>query len=485
MITHVPISPGPTLDDYARVLHLARAVAELRAEAARLVPKLAGRRVWMVNSTAQGGGVAEMLPRVLALLIELGVDARWVVIGAERPEFFSLTKTLHNWIHGQGEGELSLADYELYRSQSAALAAELAPHIAAQDILVIHDPQPAGVGAILRQSSVGVAVWRCHIGLDEPHPRATRAWQFLEPYLEAYDHAVFSAAPYVPPCLAGRSTIISPGIDPFSHKNRDLSPHKLVGILCNAGLMGDYEPVLTPPFEDPVQRLHADGTFKPMQGSELGLLFRPTVTQVSRWDRLKGFAPLLDGFVVLKQALARAPGLGDRERRRLDLARLVLAGPEPASVQDDPEAADVLRDLARRYRNLPHDVQRDIAVLSLPMQRTKENSLIVNALQRCSSIVVQNSLREGFGLTVTEAMWKHVAVLGTTAAGIRQQIRHGIEGFLNPEPENPELIASTLARLLNDPHSRTLYAQNAQRRVHDELLIFVQLSRWLHLLASL
>jgi trehalose synthase len=439
-----------------------------------------------VNSTAQGGGVAELLPRLVALLCELGVDARWVVIGSDEPAFFPLTKRIHNAIHGMGQGEFSREEQELYARVSDTLAAELAPELAPDDVLVIHDPQPAGMGARLRAGAVRLAIWRSHIGLDSEHPQASRAWRFLKPYLDAYDRAVFSAEPYVPAFLAERATIISPGIDPFSHKNRELSPHKIVGVLCNAGLMHALEPVLTPAFEQRAQRLRADGTFAPISAAEdIGLLFRPVITQISRWDRLKGFEPLLDGFVQLKRSLAGDRAGDDRQRRRIELARLVLAGPDPSSVQDDPEAGEVLRALVERYAALPADIQRDVALCSLPMQSIKENSLMVNALQRCSSLVVQNSLREGFGLTVTEAMWKQVAVLGSAAAGIRQQVRHGVDGYLNPEPDDPTEVAGALAQLLNDPHARARYAQNGQRRVHEDFLIFSQLRRWFEMMARL
>jgi trehalose synthase len=485
MIRHVPVAAGPSLDDYAATMHLTQAVASLRAQASQLMPKISGRRLWLVNSTAQGGGVAEMLPTLVSILRELGVDARWVAIGSDDPGFFPLTKRIHNAIHGMGEGEFTRADQQLYAHVNDTLAAELAPELRPEDVLVVHDPQPAGMGARLRETSVRLAVWRSHIGLDSEHPQATRAWRFLEPYLKPYDRAVFSAEPYVPACLADRATVISPGIDPFSHKNRELSPHKIVGVLCNAGLMHAAGPVLTPPFEHSAERLRPDGAFAPMgAGDDIELLLRPIVTQVSRWDRLKGFEPLMEGFALLK----RSPGQtawDDRQRRRIELARLVLAGPEPSSVDDDPEAGQVLHALIERYRALPADIQRDIVLVSLPMHSGKENSLMVNALQRCSSLVVQNSLREGFGLTVTEAMWKQLAVLGSTAAGICQQIRHGVEGHLNPEPGNPAEVARALVELLNDPHLRARYAQNGQRRVHEDFLIFSQLRRWFEMFAHL
>jgi trehalose synthase len=162
----------------------------------------------------------------------------------------------------------------------------------------------------------------------------------------------------------------------------------------------------------------------------------------------------------------------------------MLAGPDPAAVADDPEGQEVLAELIERYRALPSELQEDIAVLSLPMTSRRENELMVNALQRCSSIVVQNSLREGFGLTVTEAMWKQAAVVGSRACGIRQQIRDDVEGRLIPDPGDPETIAELLDLTLEDFAGRTQLGRNAQRRVHDEFLIFSQVRRWLEVLCD-
>jgi trehalose synthase len=342
------------------------------------------------------------------------------------------------------------------------------------------------MGAILKEELGLRTVWRCHIGHDE-HLETTRAaWHFLKPYAEAYDRAIFSAPEYIPDYLAGRSTIIHPALDPFSHKNRELSPHKLVGILCNAGLKLERHPVLTPPFSHQAQRLQSDGAFgAALEPEEIGLLYRPIVTQVSRWDRLKGLRPLLQGFVRLKEW--RNDGSlnwSERRRRRVEIVRLVLAGPDPASVQDDPEGKGVLEELSADYRALPPEIQRDVALLSLPMDSRKENALMVNALQRCSTIIVQNSIREGFGLTATEAMWKRVPVLGTRASGLRQQIRSGIDGFMTQNAADPDEVAKRLDDILRDLPKRDLLARSAQRRVHDKFLIFTQLCEWLRVLST-
>lgn len=217
----------------------------------------------MVNSTRHGGGVAELLPSLLALLRELGVDANWLVMEADNPDFFRLTKRLHNLIHGQGDPNLGQVEHELYGQVSRDTAEAIARHVAPGDVLVVHDPQPLGAGAILRKKMDIAAIWRCHIGLDRETPETQAAWTFLEEAASAYDRAVFTAPEYIPGCLAGRAAIIHPAIDPLSHKNRDLSVHKLVGILANGALIRAPGPMLTPPFPDPAKRLQRDGTWAP------------------------------------------------------------------------------------------------------------------------------------------------------------------------------------------------------------------------------
>lgn len=487
MIERVPIAASPRLEDYEAFAHLAPAVRELRDEAALLVPRLGGRRLWMVNSTAQGGGVAEMLPGLVSGLRQLGVEAQWLVAATDREEFFALTKRLHNLIHGVGDPHLDDGDRELYRTVSEELAEGLAEIVGPDDLLAVHDPQPMGAGALLEErlrERVPVrTVWRCHIGLDRRTEETRAAWEFLAPYAAGYEHAAFSAPEYIPEPFGGRASLLRPAIDPLAHKNRELSAHKVQGVLCNAALAREHAPVLTPPFAHPARRLQPDGRWLPAtEPDELGLLYRPVVTQVSRWDRLKGFAPLLRAFVRLKRPTDADLPL---HRRRRELVRLVLAGPEPEAVADDPEGLEVLEELRREYLDLPPELQRDVALVSLPMASRRENALMVNALQRCSTVVVQNSLEEGFGLTVAEAMWKRKPVLGSHACGIRQQIHDGIDGRLIHDPEDPEQIAEALDALLADPAEREVLASAAQRRVYREFLVFTQLREWLRLLAEL
>ncbi|HUF27400.1 MAG TPA: glycosyltransferase [Gemmatimonadaceae bacterium] len=474
------------LDDYAAVGALALPVQDLRAHAAIIVPRFEDRTIWMVNSTAQGGGVAEMLPGVVALLRELGLAVEWVVAGSDDPDFFRLTKRIHNLVHGEGDPALTRDDRTLFETVSRRNSDALAARVKVTDVLVIHDPQTVALGAMLKESIGLPTIWRCHIGLDRRTPETSAAWKFLRPWATACDRAVFSAPEYIPDYLSGKATIIHPAVDPLSHKNRDLSIHKLVGILCNSGLIGEQAPPRSPPFEHRARRLQPDGRWAAAtEPEDLGLLFRPFVTQVSRWDRLKGWRPLLRGFVTLKERYTHDGKLEPIGLRTIETSRLLLAGPDPEAIEDDPEGREVLDELRDDYLALPSALQREIAILALPMDSAKQNALMVNALQRCSTVVVQNSLREGFGLTVTEAMWKAIPVLGSSAAGIRQQIHDGLEGRLVRDPEDPDEIARALREMLADDHARDRWARAAQRRAHHDFLIFTQLRRWLEVLGEI
>jgi trehalose synthase len=475
-----------TLDDYAARAEFTARVGDIRNEATMIAPRLTGRTIWMINSTDKGGGVAEMLPRLVPLMRELGFSVRWAVIQTQERQFFELTKRIHNLIHGDDRvsRHLNGDDSGVYEAVNRDNADSLKPHIGPHDILVVHDPQPAPLGRMLREELGLTTFWRCHIGLDKRTEATRSVWGFLQPYIDSYGHAAFSAPEYIPGFMAGRASILHPALDPMSHKNRRLPVSRVVGILCNSGLQQPYEPVPTPPYEHQVKRLAPDGSY--VKPNEIGLLFRPIILEVSRWDRLKGWIPLLEGFVRMKEQVAAGLVASEdpRNQNRLELARLVLAGPDPASIQDDPEGIAVFEEIKARYCQLDPRMQEDIAVLMLPMESRKENALIVNALQRCASIIAQNSLQEGFGLTVTEAMWKQTAVLGTHACGIRQQIRDGIDGRLVKEPEDPDEIGARLMELIKDPHQRFMLGSRACLRVHESFLIFTQLKKYLRLLAE-
>ena len=479
----IPIQEHLTLEDYEGVAHLTGAVRKLRQDAADLVPKIGDRTVWMVSSTARGGGVAEMMPRLISILRELGVPTEWLVISTHRTAFFDLTKRIHNLIHGVGDPALSADDRAIYDAVSQENAASMRALVKPDDLLVIHDPQPMGTGVRMTEELGCPLIWRCHIGVPEHNEQTRSAWRFLRNFAEPYTHALFSAQEYIPSFFVDRSTVVHPAIDPLGHKNRELHPQKLMGILCNASLAVTHSPVITPPFEHPAERLGPDGVWRPANEQDhLGLLCRPFVAQVSRWDKLKGLGPLLEAFVRLKHAgpAVRVP----RNRKRLELCRLVLAGPNPASVDDDPEGVEVVQALIARYQALAPPMQRDIVLLSLPMQSRKNNALMVNVIQRCATVAVQNSLQEGFGLTVSEAMWKQIPVLGSRACGIRLQVRDGIDGCLIPDPHDASALARTLDAMLADAVGRERMGASARRRVHEHFLVFRQVGDWLRTLAG-
>ncbi|HUP64182.1 MAG TPA: glycosyltransferase [Thermoanaerobaculia bacterium] len=479
----VEVSNHTSLAEYSDRFHLEGHVRTLEEEAKQLLPSLSGRKVWMINAAESGGGVAEMMPKLVSILRELGIEVEWVVIESERPEFFGLTKRIHNLIHDAGDPGFSAEDRALYEAVNEENARALERMMSPRDFIVAHDPQPCAMGAILKERTGAPAIWRSHIGLDRATPRTRSAWEFLRPWIEAYDRVVFSVPEYVPPFLADRSSIIHPGIDPLSPKNAEISPRRVQSILCSGQLALQHSPMLHPLFEHPALRLSAEGKWeRATEAEEIGFLFRPIITQISRWDRLKGWEPLMDAFVRMKSSSRTGPdGL---HNRCLDIIRLVLAGPDPASVADDPEGKDLLEELTRRWLDLDPRLQRDIAILTLPMASREENALMVNAIQRCSTIVVQNSIEEGFGLTVSEAMWKRLTVIGSSAAGIRQQIRDGVDGILIPDAENTTEIATILDRALANPALRGHLSGNAQRKVHENFLVFTQVRAWLRVLHS-
>jgi len=475
------------LEDFAQYAHLVGAVESLRAVAQPVLPLLKDRTIWMVNSTSRGGGVAEMLPTMVGLLRDLGIRTEWIVIESPEPAFFDLTKRLHNLIHGQRDGALGPDERALFERVNEWNADWMRSRVKPGDVLIVHDPQPMALAGALKRDMPLTAVWRCHIGLDEDLPSTRTAWTFLEPFAGAYERAVFSAPEYVPPYFADRATIIYPAIDPLSSKNHELALHQTVAVLSNAGMVVPPGPLWTPPYREMALRLAPDGRSYPaMASGDFGLLTRPIITQVSRWDRLKGFAPLLAAFAHFRWGLLRGGWSDDPVHRvRQEMTRLVLAGPSPESIQDDPEAREVLEALKAQYRALDPLVQEAVAILTLPMASDVENALMVNALQRASSIVVQNSLREGFGLTIAEAMWKRVPVLSNRrACGPRQQVRDGEDGRLIDDPEDVVALAATFDAMLADVAKRRTWARNAQRHVHANFLVFAQLASWLRLLGE-
>lgn len=486
MIKIIDIKEGILLADYEKYTPLALAVRELYTEAFTLVPRIAKRKIWMISSTESGGGVAEMMPRIISLLRQLGVEADWAVASTDKKEYFTVTKKIHNLIHGEGEASISSSEKSIYEEVNKQNAEEFLPYLKSDDIVVIHDPQPLPMCQFLSTKINAGFIWRCHIGVHDHSVQTGFIWNFLQTYIEPYDLSIFSTTEYIPGYLAGKATIIHPSIDPLDHKNRDLPLHKVVGILCNSNLTTEYHPVLTPPFTYPAKRLQPDGSFQsPLLPSDPGILFKPVILQISRWDRLKGFLPLLKGFEELKNNIGNYAEPSSRHNRRLELAELILAGPDPSFVGDDPEGLEVLEEISHYYTSLPGRIQNHITVLKLPMASRKENELIVNALQRIATVVVQNSLKEGFGLTVTEAMWKTKAVIGSSACGIKLQIRQDIDGKIIHKPEDPKEVALRLNEVLANPKEREILSYNAHKRVVENYLIFTQIRKWINAFAAL
>ena len=308
MIRKIEVNTQGALAQYAAVPEYQLAVSKLESQAKQLLSLFQGRTLWMLNSTDKGGGVAEMLPKMIQILRELGIAVEWAVIQTQEQPFFHFTKRMHNMIHAAGKDnpEISTAEREVYEKVNRENADGLKTLLKKDDVLVVHDPQPMALGAMLKQELGLPLIWRSHIGTDKSNAATQSVWKFLESYAPGYDFGVFSAAEYVPSFFTERSALIQPAIDPLSYKNCPLTPHRLAGILSNAQMEKPEHPVVTPNYPSPAQRLQGDGSFKAAYLPEsFGFLYRPIVTQISRWDRLKGFQPLIEAFVLLKQGLAK------------------------------------------------------------------------------------------------------------------------------------------------------------------------------------
>jgi trehalose synthase len=401
---------------------------------------LRGRVVWNVNSTGRGGGVAEMLATEVGLARDAGIDARWMVIEGT-PAFFSVTKRIHNRLHGdEGDGgPLGARERAVLEGVLRDNADELAAVVRRGDVVVLHDPQTAGLAPVLRRRGA-LVVWRCHVGHDEPgDPLVREAWEMLLPWVSAAHATIFSRAAYVPEGLRdARVAIVRPAIDPFSPKNQELAPDVVEAILVRAGVVEGRPDGAVCVFR------RADGSpARVDRGADILRVGRapgpdvPLVVQVSRWDRLKDHLGVMRAFAGLEAADAAG-------------AHLVLAGPSVTGIADDPDGPAVLAELTADWRALPHDLRRRIQIVSLPMVDPTENAAMVNALQRRAAVVVQKSLREGYGLTVAEAMWKGRAVVASAVGGIADQIDDGVDGLLVDDPRAPAPVRHALTSLLAD-----------------------------------
>lgn len=426
-----------------------------------------------------------------------------------------------------------------------------------RDIIIIHDPQPAGMIKCIRQHHPRLlCIWRCHVGVDLENNSTRAAWSFLDQYIQSFDSLVFSSPLYVPSSVKHKSSIIRPGIAPLAPKNKELSPYEIIQVLLQAGIMqtSNFEhgcELIDPLFEFRVKIYKAPGepvtscldarkstnvsttateeqsssnvtdqqTYLPVTVSSTSLpsprslpcllplvlegipfLHRPVVTQISRWDRLKGWKGLMLGWadlkinskVYLEETSLMTPSSNNfhdvgRHRKLIECGLLILAGPDPAFIHDDPEGLETLDELKQIYNTLPTTVQNDIKIIELPMNNVVENALIVNSIQRSSLIVVQNSIREGYGLTISEAKFKKIATISTEqSVGGRTQIEHGIDGILvSGNPNEPRNVARAINTLLGNDLLREEISVNGQRSATETSLIYTQMESWLKLVMDL
>ena len=482
----INIKEGAKIEDYKAYGSLTHLVELFLTETEKSVADLKGRTIWMINSTATGGGVAEMLPSQMRIIRSMGLQIEWMVIETNDDAFFNLTKRIHNAIHGSGNGVFTNDDRAIFEKVNAQNADRAVAAISDGDLVVIHDPQPMPLAAMIAERRNVKLVWRCHIGLEEHNETTRGVWTFLSRYFDSYDHFVFSLPSYVPKELKKKTTIITPAIDPLSHKNRTLHSDKSISILLQSGIMDGREPLLYGFYEHQARRVMPDGTFNTVNHhSNLDLIYRPIVTEISRWDRLKGFKELMEAFILMKEENKDAPDKSGVSYKRIEATRLILGGPDPKFVSDDPEGKEVLNELIEQYRSIDPELQKDIAILLLPLDDPKENALIVNALQRFSNVIVQNSIQEGFGLTATEAMWKQRPVLVSGAAGLRFQVQHGINGKINDDPTDIPRLAEMLKTMLDNPKERDKWGFNGQVRVIQNFTLFSQITDWLSVLSRL
>ena len=380
------------LNDYQSVVGKS-AIDELRL----LANRLSGKVIQNINSTFTGGGVAEILTRMIPLLLELGIDARWnIVKGSD--DFFQVTKKFHNALHGKAES-ITAEDFSIFQEVSRKNIEDLQLN---GDVIFVHDPQP--IALVTRKKEIGKKwLWRCHIDVSKP---SEQVWSFLLPYIVQYDAAVFSAPSFSRP-LPIRQFLISPSIDPLSDKNKELPQETIDSVLAKYAIPRD----------------------------------KPIITQVSRFDYLKDPVGVVQAFEMV--------------RRSID-CRLVLAG---GTASDDPESDAVLAEVKQHT-----DGKKDIHVLLIP----SNSDIEINALQRASTIIVQKSLREGFGLTVSEALWKGKPVVASAVGGITLQVKNKFTGLLSHGVEG---TAYAIKQLLANPEYARRLGENGREHVRQNFLI--------------
>ena len=466
LVTEVPIAPVPPDrfeellgDSYSQVEEAVASVGEV----------LAGRVVWHVNSTAKGGGVAEMLKSLLAYARGAGADVRWSTISGN-DEFFRITKRIHNNLHGHpGDGgELGSRERSVYEHVLSENASELTSLVTSDDVVYLHDPQTAGMAELMHSAGARV-VWRCHIGTDAPNDLARRAWEFISPYLHSANAYVFSREEFVWDGMdRERVWIVAPSIDAFSPKNQELDEQAVSSILEKAGLAVDGG--LAPVFEredGSIARVNREAELDQDTTIPWGAKL---LVQVSRWDRLKDPIGVLRCFT---------DHLEHRD------AHLLLAGPAVSAVSDDPEGIEVLGEVRGERASLPPEDRARVHLACLPMDDVDENAAMVNAIQRRADVILQKSLAEGFGLTVSEAMWKGTPVVASKVGGIQDQIVDGVSGLLIEDPTDLASVARACDSLVGDPELAARIGEGGRERVREEFLSTRHLLQYLEMIREM
>lgn len=402
------------LADYEEVIGRPR-MEELR----RLAEPLTDYGWVNVNSTAVGGGVAEMLRSAVPLARLLGVDARWCTIRGNR-EFFQVTKKFHNLLQGAGE-PISLE--EIFGAYLDTIDENACNTFIASDLTVVHDPQPAAL--IMNAPIFGNVIWRCHIDTSAPDKTV---WRFLLPYVNHCDGAVFTMREFVGPGLKVPVYEVMPCIDPLAEKNRRYTRTQALDVL---------QPLLEAHRVDPG---------------------RPILAAISRYDRHKNQGAILKAFQRL-----------GRERRRDPKPYLVFIG---NTASDDPEGDDVLNELKRQAGDHP-DVRFWVNV--------EDNDRVVGALMRVAHGFVHVSTREGFGLVVAEALWQGAPVIGSRVGGIKRQVIDGVTGHL-VDPLDIDAIASRMAAVLDDVEAAAALGRRGREHVRRHFLLPELVKRYLVLM---
>jgi trehalose synthase len=370
-----------------------------------LAQKIQGKTVKMVNSTALGGGVAELLTSLVPMLNELGIKAKWEVISG-KSDFFDVTKAIHNGLQGD-KRRLTEQDKQVFSANNEENRQRLKFD---EDFVVIHDPQPVELVAS-KPDHHGKWIWRCHIDLANPNPEL---WDFLRPWVEQYDATIFSSPAFARQ-LPVPQYLFYPCIDPLSEKNKELNESYVQQVCDDFGIDRS----------------------------------RPIVTQVSRFDRLKDPVGVVQAYRLARKSVD---------------CQLVLAG---GSASDDPEGAAVLKEVKEAAGDDP-----DIIILNLPPW----SALEINALQRASTLIVQKSLREGFGLTVTEALWKSKPVIAGDVGGIPSQVINNLTGML---VRSVGECAEQIQYLLTHPEVATELGRNGREHVKENFLMSSNAKRWM------